>query len=188
MRYKQKLLGKVSMKVPLKGLNELEGAPVLPAWNTDTLAGDPAATLDCKESLRVKISTDDDRGIKGHLVTLYCGAGMPALNCLFLQKPELQHRNTQSYTHRPSLSLRAAFVEGLPVTYSKSRNPNRNFWVLGKSTSHPITWSLPISLGPHKALTPRREGVIVIKKTGSGTSLVAQSESTCQCRGHGFNP
>lgn len=84
------------MKVPSKGLNEIEGAPVLPAWNTDTLAGDPAATLACRESLRVKISTDDDRGMRGHLVMLSCGAVTPALNCLFLQNPELQHRNTQA--------------------------------------------------------------------------------------------
>lgn len=84
MRYKQKLLGKVPIKVPLKGLNELEGAPILPAWNTDMMAGNPAATLDCKESLRVKLSAEDDRRIKGPLVMLYCGAIMPALTCLFL--------------------------------------------------------------------------------------------------------
>ena len=59
-------------------------APILPAWNTNTMAGNPAATLDCKESLRVKLSTEDDRRIKGPLVMLYCGAIMPALTCLFL--------------------------------------------------------------------------------------------------------
>ena len=83
MRYKQKLLGKVSIKVPLKGLNELEGAPILPAWKTGTMAVDPAATLDCRESLRVKLSAEDE-GIKGPLVMLYCGAITPALTCLFL--------------------------------------------------------------------------------------------------------
>lgn len=65
LKNKQKLLGKVSRKAPSKGLNELEGAPNLPAWSTDTMAGDPAAILDCKETLRVKPSTKDGRDMKG---------------------------------------------------------------------------------------------------------------------------
>lgn len=56
----------------------------------------------------------------------------------------------------PAQPYSVLLVKGLPASYTKSRNPVRNFWVLVNSTSHCIMWSPPTSLGPNRALTPER--------------------------------
>ena len=90
---------------------------------------------------------------------------MPALNCLFLYK-----ENSSIHTHNPTHAGPAqAYMSHLSrASQTATQRVGTQIETSGsESTSHHVTWSLPISLGSKRALAPKREDDAVVLRRQS---------------------